>query len=160
MKSHVDRVWEWLEENVQVFPEPESVTLSDFLVDWDSLNGNFLVSFDSTKASTRFQFGLALNGKAALYMPMFHSPLGAPASYAAVRITHATHQAILKGLHETFPPLKAVGVEKGTGERISLDTPLEERIERNLLEHAKGKVGKNYSITIKLDNSPNSILPT
>jgi len=153
MKSHVERVREWLEENIQVFPEPVSVTLSDFSVDWNNFRGDFLVSFDSVAASERFKFALELNGKVALYFPMFHSPLGAPASYAAVRITYATHQAILKGLHETFPRLKAVGIDKKTGERIDLNTPLEDRIEMGLLKQAKTKIGKDYSITIKLGNS-------
>jgi len=158
MKSHVERVWEWLEKNVQVFPTPEVVTLSDFSVDWNNYCGDFLVSIDSVESSERFIFRLELNGKVALELPMFHSPLGAPASYAAVKITNATHQAILKGLHETFPCLKAVGIDTETGERIERNTPLEDRIEIGLLTQAKNKVGKNYSITIKLDNGINSVL--
>jgi len=153
MKSHVERVREWLEENIQVFPEPVSVTLSDFSVDWDNFRGDFLVSFDLIEASERFKFALELNGKVALYFPMFHSPLGAPASYAAVRITHATHQAILKGLHETFPRLKAVGIDKATGDRIDRNTPPEDRVETGLLKQAKNRVGKSYFITVELGNS-------
>lgn len=151
MKSHVERVREWLKENVQVFPEPEKVMLSEFTVDWDAFDGTFLVSFDSTEAMQKFQFGLKLNGEVELYLPMFHSPLCAPASYAAVSITSATHLAILKGLHDTFPRLKAVGIDKETGEKININTPPENRIKKELLEQAKAKVGEKYSITIELN---------
>ena len=152
MKSHVERVREWLEENVQVFSEPEKVVLSEFSVNWDDFNGTFLVSLDSIEVSKKFQFESKLNGEVDLYLPMFHSPLGAPASYAAVRITSATHRAILKGLHETFPRLKAVGINRETGEKNDINTHPEARIEKGLLEQAKAKVGKEYFITMELDS--------
>lgn len=81
---------------------------------------------------------------------MFHSPLGAPASYTAVEITSATQQAILKCLYETFPRLKHVGIDKKTGERVDVNTPPQNRIEEALLDQAKVKVGKGYHVTIAL----------
>jgi hypothetical protein len=37
---------------------------------------------------------------------MFHSPLGAPASYAAIELTSDTEEAILEGLRQSVPELK------------------------------------------------------
>lgn len=41
IKRHIEQVKEWLNENVQVFPEPKSVTLFDFTVNWEEFSGWF-----------------------------------------------------------------------------------------------------------------------
>ena len=54
IKKHLKRVKEWLDENVQVFPEPKSVTLFDFTVIWkkNDIRGSFKVSLDGVPKAT------------------------------------------------------------------------------------------------------------
>jgi len=150
--SRVEQVTHWLEENVQVVPEPKFVTLSAFSVNWTDFSGEFSVSFDSSALSEKLKFGLEASGKTCFQMPMFHSPLGVPASYAAIEITDQTHKAILKGLRETFPRLRGAGLDRKTGKSIACYTPSSERIEAHLLEQARNKVSMDYSITVELED--------
>ena len=145
-------VMQWLRDNVQVIPEPEAVTLSNFSVDWEDFSGDFRISFDSVMLAEKMSFGLEATGKTVFYMPMFHSPLGVPASYSAIEITDKTQNAILKGLRETIPQLKGAGLDKETGREITWHTAPAERIAASALRKAMRKVTESYSITIKVDN--------
>jgi hypothetical protein len=145
-------VTQWLQDNVQVFPEPETVTLSEFSVDWEDFSGDFSVSFDSVKLAKKLSFGLEASGKTVFYMPMFHSPLGVPVSYPAIEITDRTKDAILRGLRDTFPRLKGAGLDKETGMEITWHTPPALRIAASALRKAIIKVTEDYSITIKVNN--------
>ena len=91
-EGHVEQVMAWLEENVQVIPEPETVTLSEFSINWEDFSGDFSLSFDAVMYSRKIRYGLEASGKAIFYMPMFFFPLGAPASYRAIEITEKTRQ--------------------------------------------------------------------
>jgi len=154
IERNIERVKEWLDENVQVFPEPKSVTLSDFTVSWrkDDFSGSFRVSLDTNAITDKFQFHLQASGKTTFNPPIFHSPLGAPASYSAVELTDKTNRAILKGLHDTFPRLEGLGWDRDTGKEITFDTPLYERVEPSALENAKKTVTKDYSVAINIEN--------
>ena len=153
IERNIERVKEWLDENVQVFPEPKSVTLSDFTVSWrkDDFSGSFRVSIDEVTIKGRFDYHLQASGKTTFNPPIFHSPLGAPASYSAVELTDKTDRAILKGLHDTFPRLEGLGWDRSTGNEITLFTPLDERVETTALENAKKTVTKDYSVTINIE---------
>ena len=121
-REHVKKVQEWLEENVESFPTPGTVTLSAFQIDADRYSGSFFVSLDGNKIPDRFRFGLGSNGKPELFFPMFHSPLGAPASYAAVELTYKTETAIKNLLTEILPKMKPLGLNRGTGEMVLATT--------------------------------------
>ena len=95
--SHIEKVRQWLREHVQVFSDLHSVTLSDFTVNWDE----FSVTLDDTAISDKFSFFLEASGKTTFYPPMFHSPLGAPASYAAVEVPEPLDRA---GVHAHRQP--------------------------------------------------------
>lgn len=151
-KSHVERVKAWLEDNVQTFPEPAFVKLDDFTVDWEEFSGEFRVAFDSVVLSKKLRFGLDASGKTAFYVPMFHSPLGAPASYAAIDITEKTHKAILSGLHASIPRITGAGLDSETGESISYHTPPKERIDPEELSTARDTITSDYSIVVELQN--------
>lgn len=150
IKQHIEEVMHWLEENVEVFPEPEKVTLSEFSVNWEDFSGEFRVAFDSVVLSEKLRFGLEVSGKTRFYLPMFHSPLGAPASYSAVEISDKTHAAILKGLRETIPRVKGAGLDRNTGKEITYHTPPNERIDAEILSAAILKVNEDYSIQISV----------
>ena len=148
IKKHIEEVRQWLKENVQVFPEPDKVTLSEFLVNWEEFAGEFRVAFDSVVLSEKLRFDLDPSGKATFYLPMFHSPLGAPASYGAIDISEKTHAAILKGLRQTIPRIKGAGIDRDTGVEITYYTPPSERIGEDALIEERRKVNERYSIEI------------
>ena len=53
---------------------------------------------------------------------MFCSPLGAPASYPAVELTDETRSEIQVALESVLPRMKALGVDRDTGEAVYLTT--------------------------------------
>ena len=128
IRKHIEQVREWLEKKVQKYPTPCKVTLSEFEVDWDELSGAFSISFDAVPLPKKLKFGVEQSGKAVFFLPMFHSPLGAPASYATIEISDKTSRAILKGLHSTIPRVKGYGINRETGKQIYSHTPICERI--------------------------------
>ena len=151
-ESRFARVKDWLEENVQVYPEPELVRLYDFAIDWEDFSGEFRVAFDSVVLSEKLRFSLEASGKTTFSLPMFHSPLGVPASYAAIQIAEKTHKAILKGLRETVPRVKGAGLDRETGKSVSFHTPPAERIDPAVLRNAKATVTGSYLIIIEVKN--------
>jgi len=68
---------------------------------------------------------------------MFTSPLGVPASYAAIRITSNTHNAISEALKKAFPKLKPLGRNRDTGIEITYQSPIEARLSREAVEKTK-----------------------
>jgi hypothetical protein len=152
IKNHIKEVEQWLEKNVQRFDEPKVVKLSDFEVDWTQFSGSFLLSLDNLTLQNKIKFNLDASGKTAFSLPMFHSPLGAPASYAAIEITKKTHKAITTALHKTIPKLMGAGKNSNTGEEITFHTPPHRRIALDALEHAKNNVSATYEIEISIDS--------
>ena len=153
--NHIEQVRRWLEKNVQHYPTPRKVTLSAFEADWDELSGSFRVDFDGVQLPDRLKFGLEASGKTTFYLPMFVSPLGAPASYGAIEITDKAANAISKGLHDTIPRLKGCGTDRETGEPILFHTPVFKRIkDLDQFEAAKKRVAVgDYSISIDTDHA-------
>jgi len=151
IEKHLEEVSAWLEENIKVYLEPNTVTLSSFQVDWSNFSGEFKVAFDNVVLPEDFRFGLEASGKTMFYMPMFHSPLGAPASYAAIEITENTKTAIMSGLRKTFPRLKGAGLDKETGREITFHTHPADRVDAKILTLAKEKLTQNYSVTIDVE---------
>jgi hypothetical protein len=126
--EHIALVHAWLDENVIEYPTPAKVTLSDFQVDWLNITGSFALALDEVHAPYRFKFALGDNGRLRYFMPMFHSPLGAPASYGAVEFTDETRQAISEGLCILVPRFASFGLHPITREFIHQSTPLAERV--------------------------------
>ena len=147
---HIEEVRAWLDENVQVFTEPQSVTLSDFVVDWNEFSGDFRVSLDSSELPDKLHFGLNASGKTDFYLPMFHSPLGAPASYAAIELTPKTLEAIRQGLHSTIPHVMGVGTTSETGLKIEAHTSPQLRLSGETLKGAMVRLIEDYTVTMPL----------
>jgi hypothetical protein len=118
----------WLDANVKTYPTPETVTLSDFEIDLDDLSGTFQVALDRQAIDYAFSFGIQGNGTPNLFWPMFHSPLGVPASYAALHITNDTESAIELALSHLLPRLRPFGLNRSTGKSIDMTTSIEDRI--------------------------------
>lgn len=148
--DHEREVKAWLEENVKVLEEPAMVTLSNFDIDWHQFDGNFNLALDDMVLEEKVSFSAEASGKSNFSLPMFHSPLGAPASYSAYEITKKTHQAVNQALALTIPKLAGTGRHPESKKEITINSPITDRISKEKLKQAKRRVKKSYSITIAL----------
>lgn len=123
---------------VQEFAALDSVTLSNFVIDWNEFSGSFHVSLDNTEIADKFNFFLEGTGKTTFSPPMFHSPF----TYPAVKLSEATSKGIVEALHHTIPKIKGAGID------ISFHTPPKFRISPEALKEAKEKVTEDYSISV------------
>jgi len=133
-----------------VLEEPTMVTLSNFDIDWHQFDGNFNLALDDMVLEEKVSFSAEASGKSNFSLPMFHSPLGAPASYSAYEITKKTHQAVNQALALTIPKLAGTGRHPETKKEITINSPLTDRISKEKLKQAKRRVKKSYSISIAL----------
>ena len=102
-KTRNEMLQEWLNENVQTFPTPKKIKLSNFQVNWKTLSGSFNLTLDGVFIKEKMKFSPEASGKPTLYYPMFHSPLGVPCSYSLIQITWETEYCILKQLKMLLP---------------------------------------------------------
>ena len=146
-RQHLEAVWAWLDENTVTVPEPNTVTLYDFRVDWSSWSGSFRIKFDDVLHEDRFQFSDNGTGKVRFSLPMFVSPLGAPASYPALEISKRTREAIQRALDTTFPKITPHGRNRKTGIETTVRTPINGRLTSDELRKVKKLVSSQFSIT-------------
>ena len=132
--SHVARVHEWLGKNVLVYENVSTVTLYGFDIP-ESLtrgvySGRFKVKFDQQECPLKFTFSIGSDavGKPVYYTPVFHSPLGAPASYGAVNIPKQAEEAITAALGKIFPSVKPLGLDRETGQILTMQTKHIDRV--------------------------------
>ena len=148
---------DWLADNVQIFNKAKTVTLSDFKLEQPGFRGTFVVSLDDVPIDSRFKFVLGENGLPRLNYPMFHSPQGAPASFAAVEFSEHISAAIEGLLKEGLPRMKALGYHRETDEYIFSSSNDTNRIIS--LEEFETKMAKllepdfKVSATISSDNT-------
>ena len=140
----------WLKENVVVIPEPQEVTLFDFEISWETWRGSFQIKFDDEIYADRLEFSIGITGYPHYTVPSFTSPLGVPASYAAIEMTASTRDAITRGLNKTLPKFKPLGRNRETGIEITYQTPMSSRISVSAIEEAKQRITEIYSITIPI----------
>ena len=156
-EEHIERVFQWLEENVKKYPTPKKVTLTSFEVEWSKLRGSFRLLLNDQEVPKKFTFGITQSGTPEFYPPIFHSPLGAPASYRAVELTESTSDAIRRALRRTIPRVMAFGIDRGTGKEIFSQTPMQDRIlDKEEFERTRARVSEpGYSITVETSSDPN-----
>jgi hypothetical protein len=126
--NHLEKVRAWLELNVHIPPKPKKVTLSEIAFDWDSGTGSFALNLDEHPVKDPFRIYVEMNGQMAFIPPLYVSPLGAPASYAAIKLDEATEQTIKRALSRVFPKFLAYGRHKGRDAYIDALTPLGDRV--------------------------------
>ncbi len=156
-QKHVEQVRQWLKENVKEYPTPKKVTLYSFEIDWSDLSGSFRLLLDDNELPEKLTFGIDQSGKPAFYPPMFHSPLGAPASYHAINLTESTSNAILRALRKTIPRVMAFGIYRETGKEIFSHTPMQDRIlDKEEFELYRARVSSpDFSITVETSSYTN-----
>lgn len=146
-----EKLWEWLDKNVPSYPTPRSITLRNFEIDWSSLEGAFEVMLDDTVLPEKFKMSLEITGWMKFWMPMIHSPLGVPASYAAINLTPETSNAIEKGVKELLPRQLGVGLHPVTGEWVE-SLPIHLRIrDQAEFDRAKERIASpGFSISLQI----------
>ena len=126
--AHVEDVRKWLKANVKSYPPPSRLELSSFRTERETLKGSFDLSLDGVLLSERMNFTLADSGWVELRIPLFHSPLGAPASYAAFEFSEETELAIGNALRQAIPRIRPCGRDSTNGRMTYPRTPVSERI--------------------------------
>ena len=126
--NHLEKVHGWLALNVLVPPKPKKVPLLEITFDWNSGRGSFVLKLDEQVVKDPFRIHLEMNGQMAFTPPLYISPLGAPASYAAIKLDEATEQAIKRALSRVFPKFLAYGRHEGRDAYIDALTPLGDRV--------------------------------
>ena len=128
INKHRAGVFQWLAENVESPKTPLKIDLQITNFDWKSFSGNCKLFFDGIELSDIFEISLDISGKYSLKPPIFCSPLGAPASYAAIELTETTYQAIDTQLNQFLPKMLPYGINHLTGEMIDGSTPILKRV--------------------------------
>lgn len=126
--DHVKKVHEWVEKNKQSFSTPKTIVLDEIEFDWEEFDGSFSLQLDDIRINERYDLSLGIDGKYEYSGPMFISPLGAPASFAAIELTDETEVAITNALNQMLPKMAAFGLHPVTKEFINRSTPLSSRI--------------------------------
>jgi ADP-ribosyl-[dinitrogen reductase] hydrolase len=126
-KKH--RVEEWLADNITVIREVKSILLCKFTWEPDQYGGRFNVAFDGVEHPDSFMFSLGgSDGYTDMYIPMFHSPLGVPASFEAIRISPRVERAIKNEIRTLFPRIEPFGLNRKTMKETVSGTPIHERL--------------------------------
>lgn len=128
VKAKLAEVHAWLAKNVVAPETPKTVTVSRIRFDWKKRSGTFKLSLDNLVFQEDFDLGIEITGRPTFYVPMFHSPLGVPASYAAIELDQKTEAAVRTALMQVFPRLRAYGLHKDLDLIIDAMSPFEEQI--------------------------------
>lgn len=86
------------------------------------------MKFDDEACPDEFGLYYEMNGKPCFRGPIWHSPVGVPASYATVEFGYDVREAINAGLAILLPRAKPFGLDAETGTMINIGTPLMKRL--------------------------------
>ena len=107
--SHLEAVMRWLDENQIHLDQPNSVTVKDFVVETED-HASFTLVLDDKPYPERFECDTGLVEFDPLRLPIYCSPLGAPASYPVYDLTTATYWAVNNALRQANKLLNKAGV--------------------------------------------------
>ena len=108
--SHLEAVMRWLDENQIHLEQPNSVTVRDFVLEKEDC-ASFTLVLDDQPYPERFECDTDLVEFDPLRLPIYCSPLGAPASYPVYELTTATFCAINNALRQANRALKKAGAD-------------------------------------------------
>lgn len=127
-RNHIQAVMEWLQKNVRFYPTPSSITLRQIRLDRKELKGEALLVIGDALPGEELSLRLSETGWLTFSPPLFHSPLGAPATYGAIELTKSTEEAVDAAVRSLLPRLLPLGLNRKTGGWVTIGTPLHERI--------------------------------
>jgi hypothetical protein len=132
VKSIEERVVEvnrWVHANQRVYSGISTIKLSDVSMAKSTLSGSALLTLDDRVPSEDVSIWLGGDGWLTYSLPMFHSPLGAPASFPAVLLTGAARPALDSAIRGLLPRVLPFGLHPVTKEWITQSTPLRQRLD-------------------------------
>ena len=127
-RDHVQAVMEWLQRNVRVYPEPTSITLRQIRLDRKELRGEAVLLVGDALPGEELSLWMSETGWLTFSPPLFHSPLGAPATYGAIELTRTTEDAVTGAVRSLLPRVLPLGLNPKTRDWVTIGTPLHERI--------------------------------
>jgi hypothetical protein len=127
-RDHIQAVREWLQKNVRMYPTPSKITLRQIRLDRKELRGKALLLIDDALPGEELALWMSESGRLTFSPPLFHSPLGAPATYIAIELTANTKQAVTAAVQGLLPKLLPLGINPKTKEWVTTSTPLHDRI--------------------------------
>ncbi len=125
--DHLQAVRAWLDENVKVYPTPQSISISQISLDRKSMSGRALLKIGDATDFEEITLHIGGAGRLTYSLPMFCSPLGAPASYCAISLTPQTIAALDELVAGLLPRLLPLGLHPVTKEFITTSTPFVQR---------------------------------
>jgi hypothetical protein len=140
----------WLNKNVLKVSKPNKLVLHSFKVDLRAFSGSFMVDVDEEALNASFSLYLGSDGKVHFGEPMFHSPMGVPASYAAIEIDSDTRLAIANSICNLFPKFRSYCFHKDLNRMIDSSSSLEDRvIDIDSLKSFESKLlDPNFKLTV------------
>ena len=127
-RDHIQAVREWLQKNVRVYPTPSTIALRHIRLDRKELRGEALLLIGNALPGEELTLWMSESGRLTFSPPLFHSPLGAPATYGAIELTKNTEEAVAAAVQGLLPRLLPLGINPKTKEWVTTSTPLPERI--------------------------------
>lgn len=127
-REHIQAVREWLQKNVRVYPTPSTIALRHIRLDRKELRGEALLLIGNALPGEELSLWMSESGWLTFGLPLFHSPLGAPATYVAIELSKNTEQAVAALVKGLLPRLLPFGINPKTKEWVTTSTPLQERI--------------------------------
>ncbi len=127
-RSHIQAVRDWLQKNVRVYPTPSKITLRQIKLDRKELRGEALLLIGDALPGEELALWMSETGWLTFSPPLFHSPLGAPATYGAIELSKNTEQAVAVAVQGLLPRLLPLGINPKTRVWVTTSTPLDERI--------------------------------
>ena len=127
-RHHIQAVQAWLEKNVRVYPTTPRISLRQIQLDFNTLRGEALLFVVDAQPGEALTLRMGDDGWLTFTPPLFHSPLGAPATYGAIELTDKTKQAVAAAVQGLLPRLLPFGINPKTQEWVTASTPLRERI--------------------------------
>ena len=149
-KRRKEELCDWLKDNIKAYEAVKTIQLHDFVVDWEELDGEFSVTIDGETVEDKFSLCLTGTGRVAYGVPIFHSPLGTVASYAAIELSEEIRKRISQVLDSIFPKFRAYGIHNDINHFVTQSTPLNVRTyDDELFNRCKHMVdAPGFSLTI------------
>ncbi len=127
-REHIQAVRDWLKKNVRVYPTPSTISLRHIKLDRKELSGEALLLIDNAMPGEKLALWMSESGRLTFNPPLFHSPLGAPASYGAIELSKNTVRAVDTAVQGLLPKILPFGINPKKKEWVTTSTPLHERI--------------------------------
>lgn len=111
-KSHVEQVAEFLQQHTFNGMEARHYAVVDLAIDWQwypgDLKGTFYLELDGVKFPEAFRFSFGCTPQVELQLPMFFSPLGAPASFPRIDLPKDVIGQMSSEIGRILPPVRGI----------------------------------------------------